>query len=138
MITRYAEGLNYHIDLDGSRAICKVWSRPDLDSARGAALAVEKIAHFQRLARGDADSMLFDLSQAPPVTGPKTQKALSDMLDSWQNAKKPIALVAGPQSIQQLQLRRLLATAAPDTGALFTSLDQAHSWLDGERERRQR
>src|SRR5690606_38916275 len=38
MAQRFAEGDNYSIELEGSRAVCRVWSRPDLDSARGAAL----------------------------------------------------------------------------------------------------
>ena len=129
-VQRFAEGQNYSIDLEGTRARCRVWSRPDLDSAQGAALAVEKIALFQRLAQGDAREMLFDLTLAPAVTGPKTQEALGQMLVSWEQAGKPIALLSGPLSIQQLQLRRLIATFAPQQGALFTSLDEARAWLD--------
>jgi hypothetical protein len=134
MIQRFAEGQNYSIDLDGSRATCRVWSRPDLDSARGAALAVEKIALFQRLAQasgqGSAREMLFDLTQAPAVTGPKTQEALGQMMGAWEEAGKRIAVVSGPLSMQQLQLRRLVTTFAPQHGALFTSLDEAKVWLD--------
>lgn len=129
MNKRFAEGLNYSIDLDGATAICRVWSRPDLDSNQGAALAVEKISHFKSLAQGQAQGMLFDLTQAPAVTGPKTQQALGEMLTAFQAAGKPIALVTGPQSIQQLQLRRLVSTFAAANGALFTSLDDAFAWL---------
>jgi hypothetical protein len=133
MIRRYAEGLNYSIDLDEARAMCRVWSRPDLDSTQGAALAVEKITLFQRLANGIAESMLFDLSEAPAVTGPKTQAALSTMMATWESARRAIAVVSGPNSVQQLQLRRLLSTSAPDYGALFTSVDEASAWLDSRR-----
>jgi hypothetical protein len=129
MSQRFAEGLNYSIDLDGSLAKCRVWSRPDLDSATGAALAVEKIVLFRRLAQGAAESMLFDLSQAPPVTGPKTQQALGDMLSAWQGAGRRIAVVSGSSSLQHLQLERLLSTFAPDHGALFTSVAEAAVWL---------
>jgi hypothetical protein len=129
-VQRFAEGQNYSIDLEGPRARCRVWSRPDLDSAQGAALAVEKIALFQRLAQGDAEDMLFDLTHAPAVTGPKTQEALGQMLLAWEQAGKPIAVLSGPLSIQQLQLRRLVATFAPQHGALFTALDEARAWLD--------
>jgi hypothetical protein len=129
MIKRFAEGLNYSIDLDALSATCRVWSRPDLSSAEGAALAQEKVALFQKLAEGPAAGMLFDLTLAPVVTGPKTQQALGEMLSAWQAAGKPIAVVVGPQSIQQLQLRRLLSTSAPDRGALFTTSDEASVWL---------
>jgi hypothetical protein len=139
MIQRFAEGQNYSIDLDGPRAMCRVWSRPDLDSARGAALAVEKIALFRRLAQGSgpgsAREMLFDLTQAPAVTGPKTQEALGQMMGAWEEASKRIAVVSGPLSMQQLQLRRLVTTFAPQHGALFTSLDEAKAWLDAGAQR---
>jgi hypothetical protein len=130
MTRRFAEGLNYSIDIDGSKAICRVWSRPDLDSNIGAQLATDKIALFRQLASGDILGLLFDLSQAPAVTGPKTQQALSEMMQAWQEAKKPVAVVAGGNSIQQLQLRRLISTFAPDQGALFGSAEEAAAWLD--------
>jgi hypothetical protein len=129
MIKRFAEGLNYSIDLDALSATCRVWSRPDLSSAQGAELAREKVSLFQELARGPTASMLFDLTLAPVVTGPKTQQALGEMLSAWQAADKPIAVVVGPQSIQQLQLRRLLAASAPDRSALFATSDEASVWL---------
>jgi hypothetical protein len=129
MTKRFAEGLNYSIDLDGTTAICRVWSRPDLTSLQGAALAVEKVSLFKVLAQGQAQGMLFDLTQAPAVTGPKTQQALGEMLTAFQSVGKPVALVTGQQSIQLLQLRRLLATYAPELGALFTSSDEAFAWL---------
>lgn len=132
---RFAEGQNYSIDLEGSRAVCRVWSRPDLDTAQGAAQAVEKVALFQRLAHGNTREMLFDLTRAPAVTGPVTQAALGDMLQAWELASKLIAVVSGPLSIQQLQLRRLLTTFAPQHGSLFTSLEDAIAWLDARSER---
>ncbi len=130
MTKRFAEGLNYSIDIDGSKAICRVWSRPDLDSTTGAELATQKISLFRQLASGDILGLLFDLSLAPVVTGPKTQQALSEMMLAWQEAAKPVAVVAGGNSIQQLQLRRLISTFAPDQGALFGSAEEATAWLD--------
>lgn len=142
MIQRFADGENYSIDLEGSRVVCRVWSRPDLDSQQGAALAVEKIKHFRRLAQGEAQGsgqptrqglardMVFDLTQAPAVTGPKTQEALGQMMGAWEQAGKRIAVVSGPHSVQQLQLRRLVTTFAPQHGALFSSPEEATAWLD--------
>lgn len=130
MTQRFAEGMNYSIDLEGSMAICRVWSRRDLDTATGAQLATEKIGLFQRLASGDTAAMLLDLSQAPVVTGPKTQGALGEMLKAWQEVSKPVAVVAGSHSIQQLQLRRLIQTFAPNQGALFGSAEEAAAWIE--------
>ena len=130
MTHRFAEGMNYSIDLEGSMAVCRVWSRRDLDSATGAQLAMEKIVLFKRLAAGDTAAMLLDLSQAPAVTGPKTQSALGEMLKAWQEVSKPVAVVASSHSIQQLQLRRLIQTFAPSEGGLFGSADEAAAWIE--------
>ena len=131
MTQRFAEGMNYSIDLEGSMAICRVWSRRDLDSAKGAQLATEKIGLFRVLAKGEvAKSMLLDLSNAPVVTGPKTQTALGEMLKAWQEASKPVAVVASSHSIQQLQLRRLIQAFAPTHGALFGAVEEAAAWIE--------
>src|SRR4051812_43657202 len=106
MTQRFAEGKNYEIDVTGTLATCRVWSRPDLDSTEGAALAAEKIGLFQRLAASAAQGLLLDLSRAPPVTGAKTQESLGAMLKAWQDAAKCVAVVAASNSMQQLQLRR--------------------------------
>jgi hypothetical protein len=130
MTHRFAEGMNYSIDLEGSMAVCRVWSRRDLDSATGAQLATEKIGLFRQLASGDTAAMLLDLSQAPVVTGPKTQAALGEMLKAWQDASKPVAVVASSHSIQQLQLRRLIQTYASSQGGLFGSAEEAAAWIE--------
>jgi hypothetical protein len=130
MTQRFAEGMNYRIDLEGSMAVCRVWSRRDLDSATGAQLATEKIGLFRQLARSDTRAMLLDLSEAPVVTGPKTQSALGEMLKAWQQASKPVAVVASSHSIQQLQLRRLIQTFAPNQGALFGAAEEAAAWIE--------
>jgi hypothetical protein len=131
MTGRFAEGGNYNIDVEGGIAECRVWSRPDLDSTTGAQLAMEKIALFRQLASGIARGMLFDLSVAPAVIGPKTQEALGEMFKAWEDVGSPIAVVAGVNSVQQLQLRRLVSTYAPEHGKLFQSNDAGLLWLEG-------
>ncbi|HEY6557469.1 MAG TPA: hypothetical protein VI072_09350 [Polyangiaceae bacterium] len=129
MVVVYAEGGNYRIELDQSTAYCRVWSRPDVDSQAGASFALEKIAHFQALARGQAERMILDLMDAPPVAGPKTQEALGAMLASWEAARRPIALVVGDNKVQLLQLKRLTVSHAPHYGRVFSDLDLARDWL---------
>ncbi len=130
MTHRFAEGMNYSIDLEGSIAVCRVWSRRDLDSATGARLAMEKISLFRKLARGGTAAMLLNLSEAPVVAGPRTQAALGEMLKAWQDESKPVAVVATSHSVQQLQLRRLIQTFAPSQGGLFGSADEANAWIE--------
>lgn len=132
MTERFAEGLNYTIDLDGPVALCRVWSRPDLDSTTGAHLAMEKIGLFRRLASGPARAMILDLTSAPSVTGPKTQQALGDMLRAFQDAGKSVVVVVGSNAIQHLQLRRLVSTFAPNHGALLGSVEEAAAWVESQ------
>lgn len=127
----YAEGGNYRIELDAGVACCRVWARPDLDSAAGARFALEKVGHFEALSLGAARGMIFDLSAAPPVAGPSTQESLGQMLATWERAKRPIAMVGGSNQIQLLQLRRLVASHAPSYGSLFTELPAARAWIVG-------
>jgi hypothetical protein len=125
----YAEGGNYSIELEAGLAYCRVWARPDLDSVAGARFAREKIGHFETLARGEAEGMVLDLTLAPPVTGPSTQASLGQMLAAWENAKRPIAVVAGARPIQLLQLRRLVAHHAPHCGSVFGESTDARAWV---------
>jgi hypothetical protein len=125
----YAEGGNYSIELYAGVAYCRVWARPDVDSAAGARFAREKIAHFEALARADAKAMILDLTAAPPVTGPATQESLGHMLAAWERAKRPIAIVASGNQIQLLQLRRLVASHAAHSGSVFNDSQAARAWI---------
>jgi hypothetical protein len=125
----YAEGGNFRIELEDACAYCRVWTRPDVDSTVGAGYAREKVTHFDALARGPANRMIFDLSAAPPVAGPKTQESLGGMLAIWERVRRPIAVVAGENQVQLLQLRRLVAEYAPSCGAVFSDVSAARTWV---------
>jgi hypothetical protein len=127
----YAEGGNYRIDLQAGVATCRVWRRPDVDAQTGAAFAREKIAHFEALAEGPARAMIFDLRDAPPVTGPKTQEALGRMLAPFERAGRPVAVLVGDHAIQKLQMQRLVETAAPTQGRVFGVEREAVAYARG-------
>ena len=129
MGTLYAEGGNYRIELDASIATCRVWRRPDVDAETGAAFAKEKVAHFDALARGVARALIFDLRDAPPVTGPKTQEAIGLMISTFERVRRRVAIVSGPSATQRLQLPRIVDAAAPRSGRVFASADDARAWL---------
>jgi len=129
MAELYAEGGNYRIELEHRAAYCRVWTRRDVDSETGAGYARDKIQHFEALARGPADSMILDLIDAPPVAGPKTQGAIGEMLGAWESARRPIALVAGNDKVQALQLKRLAAQHAPRFCCVFVGLEAARDWM---------
>lgn len=124
------EGDNYRVELDGRVALCRVWARPDLDFETGARLAAQKVEICRRLAAGEARALLFDLREAPKVTGPKTQKALELIIGVWESAARPIAIIVSPASLQKLQLSRIAKEAAPTQSEVFLDFDQARAWVD--------
>ena len=123
------EGGNYRVELDGDVAHCRVWSRPDLDFAAGARLAEQKVAICRSLATGEARGLLFDLREAPKVTGPKTQASLEQILSAWESAARPVAVIVSPASLQKLQLSRLARDSAPRHAEVFVDFELARQWL---------
>jgi hypothetical protein len=51
------------------------------------------------------------------------------MLDCWEAARRPIAILTGENKVQLLQLKRLVASHAPRHGAVFGDLELARSWI---------
>jgi hypothetical protein len=105
----YAEGANFGFTLDVTGfLVCRVWKRPDLDAETGAALAHEMASAWQR-AGGDPEVVggVFDLREAPPVFGPRTEGAFRTTLARM--GGKRIALLSGDNAVQRLQLQRIVA-----------------------------
>jgi len=120
---------NYSIALEGMRAVVKVWKRPDIDAATGAARAAELVAHVRALTVDRARSVLLDLNAAPPVAGPKTTEVLADLLRTCERAEIPVAFVYGPDAVQALQCRRLVVEHAPKNGRAVRDLAEAEAFL---------
>jgi hypothetical protein len=109
-VGRYAEGDNFRYDLDARGVLrARVWRRLDLDSERGAVLANEMSRVWIGAAK-DATvvGLVFDLREAPPVFGPKTEQAFVSMFDE-RNTPKWAVLVAGDNPVQTMQLQRIAA-----------------------------
>jgi len=124
------EGDNYRLELDDARiAHCTVWVRPDLDFEAGARLAARTAAVCSALCAGQARGMLFDLREAPKVTGPKTQQSLKELLGAWEAAARPVAIIVTPASMQMLQITRLARDAAPRHAEVFVEPELALQWL---------
>jgi hypothetical protein len=107
-VTAYAEGDNFRYELDARGVLrARVWRRPDLDSDRGAALGEEMSRVWIAASRDDrVFGLVFDLREAPPVFGPRTEKAFTAMFDERSNPKWAV-LVAGEVAVQSMQLQRI-------------------------------
>ena len=132
----HAGGDNYRIELLPSGLIlCTVWQRPDLDWSEGAARAELMVDALVVLAQRPGHALLFDLEEAPPLFGPRTEAALSRGLSAWERAGRPVAVNIGSSGIQRLQIERVARGHAPKTGKIFSGKDDAHAWLLSELKR---
>jgi hypothetical protein len=122
----YATGGNYTIDVDDGVVDVRVWRRPDVTMPVGAAFAQEKVSHLTVLAaRPDVTGLVLNLTDAPAVIGPVTQKAVQDMLSGFVERRRPIAIVVGDSSMQRMQCERLLRELGQPDGAVFDTVDDA-------------
>ena len=111
---RASEGENYFIDVDGGRAVAKVWRMPQLDSATGARLAGEIVDVLGKLVRERRiTSLVFDVTDAPPVAGPKTTEMLSQLLTTCERGGVALEILVSNDAMQNLQFKRLVSENAP-------------------------
>lgn len=111
---RFAETEIYSIELEGTSALAKVWRRSDIDSTRGAELAARMVDELSRLAGdGKIRSLVFDVSTAPSVAGPKTTEKLGALLATCERAGVAVEILVTNDAMQNLQFKRLVSEHAP-------------------------
>lgn len=116
---RFAETEIYSIEVEGTTALAKVWRRPDIDSTRGAELAAKMVDELVGLANeGKIRALVFDVSTAPPVAGPKTTEKLGALLAACERAGVAVEVVVTNDAMQNLQFKRLVAAHAPKRGTI--------------------
>ncbi len=133
-VTWTARGPNHAFGIaDGGRAVCRVWQRPDLSAEEGAKCAEAMLRHVVTVAQsGVISTILFDLRDAPPVAGPRTQLAMRQMFGLLEEGQKRLAVVTTP-GVQQLQIARLVDADAPKFGLTTDSLAVAIEFTQGRR-----
>ena len=128
MAIPYAAGEFFTITLDGARAVVTILRRPDLPASEGARDAEQVSRHVKELARR-VKSLLIDLREAPPVSGPKTTETVGGLLGECERAGVRVAVLLTGDPLQLLQMRRLVTTHAPTRGFAALTQDEASAWL---------
>jgi len=110
-------------------AIIRVWKRPDLTREEGAALALEMVEAYRRVAREPlVRGMVADFREATTSWGPVTQAALGQMFSALEAANKRLALVVANDAVQMMAVVSLLKEYAPTFGRVFRSDEDAVRW----------
>lgn len=134
----YAEGGNYRATIgpDGVAQV-RVWRRPDVSAAVGAAYAIEMSGVFERLTMEPwirVRGVIFDLTNAPTGFGPVTEAAVSEMFSTMEKAGRWLAVLTGQDALYMMAVGNILKKHAPRCGRLFSSLSNAETWA-GQRKR---
>lgn len=129
---RVDEDDNFTIDLhDDGVVMLRVWKRPDLPFEKGAALARRMLATASALARDDrAKGLVFDLRDAPVLTGPRTRGTLAELVGAWEAAGKRVGVLLLP-GVQRMTLEPDLARAARTCARFADVPEQARDWALG-------
>ena len=123
-----AEGSSYSISVDGDRGSIRVWRRPDLSTDEGARLAGEMAKALGGLLP-KIRSLLFDLREAPPISGPTTAAALGNLARACERARIRIAVIVADDAMQRLQVNRVAKECAPEMARVFAAPAEADPWL---------
>jgi len=127
-MTVVAEGPSYAISLDGDRGELRIWRRPDLSSADGARIT-DNVPRALGGLLPKVRSPPFDLRAAPAVSGPTTLDALGTLARACEHAKIRIAAVVSDDAMQRLQVNRVVKECAPQSGRVFSAIEDAEPWL---------
>jgi hypothetical protein len=123
------QGDNYELSLSGGLVRGRIWKRPDLDLAEGAANAKQieltLLSWLQYRPRG----LFLDVSEAPEVAGPKTEATLGEWVRAYAHAKARVAVRVGPSAMQKLQYRRVIQENAGARGYVGDEAGECLSFL---------
>lgn len=126
-------GPNYDIALgDDGLAIARLWRRPDIDTSAGADAVEAMASAILDAADERIAGLLLDLSEAPAVTGPRTQATLTSLLEHWCGTGRRAAIVIGDSAVQRMQVDRIAAGVRTGAVIVSTSVDAAMIWLRGK------
>ena len=125
-----ARGRNYRFYKTSDLVLCRILQRRELTSVEGAQCAEEISQTARRLtAESSARGLIFDIRQAPPVFGPKTEAALRGMFELLAKSRVSIRCVVCENPLQEMQYGRLLREAAPQRHEVVRTFELACAGL---------
>ncbi|HWB74798.1 MAG TPA: hypothetical protein VG755_07575 [Nannocystaceae bacterium] len=125
-------GPNYDIELtEDGLAIARLRRRPDIDTSAGADAVESMATAILDAADERIAALLLDLTEAPAVTGPRTQATLTSLLGHWCGTGRRAAVVVGDSAVQRMQVDRIAAGVRTGVVIVATSAEAAVHWLRG-------
>ena len=123
-------GHNYVVEVGDDRLVtARIRRCSDLDTSAGADEVERMASELRGAANGSADALLLDLTEAPPVIGPRTQSTLESLLRDWVTHGRRAAIVLGASAVQRMQVDRLVASVGSPALMVPSSIETAMAWL---------
>jgi hypothetical protein len=117
---------NHRVERRAGTVVAKIWRRPDLSREEGANLAeLLQGTLIEEAARSSAMRLVFDLSEAHSVWGPRTHQALVAMFGAWKG--KSIVMIA-PEAITRIGLQQVCKAAGVTTGRVVRTVKEVENY----------
>lgn len=130
MTYRYAESPLWTLDVADGVAYARILSDPWTSKTETSRLHHELGRELCRLARSDTSvsgALVFDLGEADVAGNARLRAAFAMVLQSWELAHRPVAVVAVGASVH---LHRIAATVAPQQCRVVSSEPDALAWIN--------
>ena len=121
------EGENFRLYTWRSVAFCQVWSRPDVsaeDGSRFAAVLMNSLRFLLTDQDNQVPGIVFDIREAPAISGPKTLALLGEGVMTWSLAGKNIVMLV-IASEQRAQMEQLVTAYGNGRGVVHDDVEQA-------------
>lgn len=122
-------GDNFTVDLEEATAIVRIFRRPELDPTQVLAAARRLSERCEQLAvDAQVSGLVLDLRRATGAVGADVEECYGRALRAFERTGQPVAMLVA-DAVQTMQAKRLVASAAPRCGAVFTARDQARRFV---------
>lgn len=129
----YKQGDNFTIEVSNRVATARVYRRPELGPGELEQAARELLAHAKALCVDPvADGLVIDLRRAPGAVGQAVEETYAGIAASWEASAQPVAFLIDAESIQALQVLRVVSESAPRFGMVTSIRSQAHAFAGNE------
>jgi hypothetical protein len=128
---RLVSGDNHLISARDGVLICQIWVREDLsaeDGARNAQQLVDYVTGTALTQKPPYRGLILDVRRGPPTFGPKTRETLLGLLAASDEARVPVAMLAGPAPIQVEAFSKLCSDSRT-RAQVFDSEPAAVRWF---------
>lgn len=124
----FADGANFTIDLEEEVAVVRVFRDTSLESAALGVAAEALLEHARVLTmKANVSGMILDLRRVPGAIGPRVEAAFGAIAALWEATGQSFAVLVG-DTIQRMQVGRLVDTAAPRHGGVFERREDARKF----------